>query len=390
VVRVTCAVPYAFDTVPAQRFRWEQWAKLLHAEGVDVGFVAFGTVALADARARSQNLRAVLLAARRLPGWAVELSAARRADLLVVMRNAALTGPPLAELALHRLGVPLVYDIDDAVYLPPPTGDNAVRRLLRSDWRVGVLCARAALVAAGNPTLAEYARRFTEHVEIWPTTIHMAVYGARPEPRPDAVPVVGWSGSASTVHYLRPLLPLLRDLQRRIPFRLLVVGARIELEGLEGECRPWTAATEVASLHEMDVGLMPLDDTPWSRGKCALKALQYLAVGMPAVVADVGVNAAAVPDGRAGFVVRTDEEWADRLTALLRDPALRRRLGAAGRAHVAQHYSGEAWAPRIGARLHALAAARGRGRARDGERASNGGGDNRPDGDRDSVAQSSA
>jgi glycosyltransferase involved in cell wall biosynthesis len=105
----------------------------------------------------------------------------------------------------------------------------------------------------------------------------------------------------------------------------------------------------------MDVGLMPLEDDMWTRGKCALKALQYSGVGVPAVVSDVGVNREAVVDGETGYVVRTDEEWLEALTRLLGDRAKRIQMGKAGRVHVRKHFSAEVWAPRIAERLRHLA-----------------------------------
>ena len=360
VLSVACAVPYALDTVPNQRFRWEQWAPLMRDEGVEIEFIPFCDRAIQDARARGRSLEAAARVVARWPAWALEMSRTRRSGLLVVHRNAALAGPPLAELALHALGVPFVYDFDDAIFLPPPRGDSWLRRQIRADWRVATLARRAALVTAGSPFLATWARQFTPHVEVWPTTIAMSAYAERPRAAapPGAKPVIGWSGSVSTGQCLEPLLPVLRELQRKEPFHLLVVGAQLDLGGMEGECIPWTAGSELAALHRMDIGLMPLPDTDFTRGKCALKALQYLAVGTPAVVSDVGVNAEAVPDGQCGFVVRTDQEWIEALTRLLRDPALRAQMGQAGRAHVAARYSAEVWAPRLAARLRTLASTR--------------------------------
>jgi glycosyltransferase involved in cell wall biosynthesis len=261
----------------------------------------------------------------------------------------------LVELALHRFNKRFVYDFDDAIYLPPPSGDTWVKRLMRADWRVGALSKRAALVSAGSATLAAYARQFTDRVEIWPTTISLAAYTERPEPPDNRVPVVGWSGSHTTARYIENLLPLLRELRTRVPFRIKIVGAAVDLGSLDGECVPWSPEIELPALHDMDVGLMPLDDIEVARGKCALKALQYSGVGVPAVVSDVGANREAVIDGETGYVVRSDSEWLEALERLLRDRMKRIQMGKAGREHVAKHYSAEVWVPRIAERLRGLA-----------------------------------
>jgi glycosyltransferase involved in cell wall biosynthesis len=354
-VRVACAVPYPLRCAPSQRFRWEQWAPLLSEHGVEVDFVSFSDEAIHDARRTGDRLNALKRSLLRYPTWSRELYRARHADLLIVHRNAALAGPPVMELLLHRLGQSFVYDFDDAIYLPPMSGDNVVRRLTRADWRVGVLCPRAALVSVGNRFLADHVAQYTDRIEIWPTTIAMSEYTPRELPPANATPVIGWSGSQSTAPYMQSMIPLLKRLRDEHAFELLIVGAEIDLQGLEGECIPWSAKSEVPSLHRMDIGLMPLPDNPWTRGKCACKALMYLGVETAAVVSDVGVNRDAVPDGRCGFVVKDDEEWLVRLGTLLENRDLRIRMGKAGREHVAQNYSAEVWAPRIASSLRALA-----------------------------------
>jgi len=353
--RVVCAVPYPLDTVPGQRFRWEQWRPGLLEHGVDLEFLPFSTQRLHQARANGRGTEAALEAVRRYPQWLVEVLRSRRAPLFVIARNAALSGPPLVELALHRLNKPFVYDFDDAIYLGPPSGDSWAKRLVRSDWRVGAISKRATLVSVGNATLAAYAHQFTDQVEVWPTTISLASYTERPQPVEDDIPVIGWSGSHTTAGYIENLLPLLRELRTRFPFRLNIVGAQIDLGSLEGQCIPWSPEIEVPALQAMDVGLMPLDYDMWARGKCALKALQYSGVGVPAVVSDVGVNREAVVDGETGYVVRTDEEWLEALARLLKDRPKRIQMGKAGRTHVRKHFSAEVWAPRIAERLRNLA-----------------------------------
>jgi len=352
-VRVVCALPYALDSAPGQRYRWEQWAPGLRQHGVDIELLPFCTPALEAAREAKRKAAAVFLFMSRWPYWAREFLSARNADAVIVFRNAALAGPPLLELAVVAAGTPLIYDFDDAIYLPPEGGDNLIRRIVRCDWRVGTLCRHASLVSVGNPILEEYAKRFTSRTAVWPTTISMEAYTERPS-NSTSCPIIGWTGSRSTAQYFESMLPLLRELRREASFRVLAVGAQFDLSGLEGECVPWTASTEVPTLHRMDIGVMPLPDTPWARGKCALKALQYLAVGIPAVVSDVGVSAQVVPHETCGFVVRTPDQWKRRLLELIGDPTLRRRLGYAGREHVRRSYSAESWTPKIASTLRNL------------------------------------
>jgi glycosyltransferase involved in cell wall biosynthesis len=182
-------------------------------------------------------------------------------------------------------------------------------------------------------------------------------------PRDDGgPPIVGWSGSFSTVQHLEHARPALERLARDRRFRLRVVGGDgVTMAGIDVECRPWRADTEVGDIASFDVGLMPLPDDPWARGKCGLKALQYMALGIPAVVSPVGVNAEIVEHGRNGLVASSQEDWVTSVGRLLDDIELRRQLGAAARLTVEQRYSASVVAPQV-ARIFAETAAPSRGR----------------------------
>lgn len=356
-LHVTCIVPYPLDTVPGQRFRWEQWARYLERDNIQVTFIPFASAALDKARRTNRKASALVQTVSRVPPWLLEIQASAQTDVFVIQRSATIGGPPFVEWSLARFGRPIIYDFDDAIHLPPDGPDSALRRLFRCDWKVPVLCRQADLVSVGNPLLAEYARWFSNQVVVWPTTIDTESVTPRAPEAPARNPVIGWSGSHSTARYLEELLPTLGELARQRPFEMLVVGAQVDLEawGITGECLPWQADQETARFHRMDMGVMPLPDTPWSRGKCALKALQYLAAGVPAVVSDVGVNAQAVPSGKVGIVIKDPTEWIPALTKLLDDVELRRGMGRAGRTWVEEQYSAAAWSPVIGRRLRELA-----------------------------------
>ncbi|MDH3668534.1 MAG: glycosyltransferase family 4 protein [Paracoccaceae bacterium] len=354
--RIAILLPYELGTIPSQRYRWEQWLPHLEAAGLQVEVVCCSTKAVGAARHAGRGLAAFALMALRYPVWLVQaLRAGLRANLVVIHRNAALSGPPLAEMLLSLMGKRLVYELDDAIYLPPESGDTFWRRLVRCDWRAGMIGRRAAMVGAGNPTLGAHMAQYCHHVVIWPSTVDTGLYRA-PMREGIAPPVIGWTGSRSTQQYLEPLLPQLAALQHEAPFEMLVIGAEIDLatHGLAGRCVPWSAETEVGLTGEIDIGLMPLPDTPWARGKCALKAIQYQALGAPAVVSDVGVTREVVIDGESGFVVAPGGDWPAPLRRLLEDADLRRRMGAAGRARVEAHYSARVVGQRVAADLSNL------------------------------------
>jgi glycosyltransferase involved in cell wall biosynthesis len=152
------------------------------------------------------------------------------------------------------------------------------------------------------------------------------------------IPCVGWIGQRATADFLRPLAPLFEQLGRQGEGRFTAIGIDAQQLGLPMASVPWSEDTEVASLRILDVGIMPLLDGPFERGKCGYKLIQYMACGLPVVASPVGVNRQIVEHGVNGFLADTQQEWEDALRTLLADPLLRERMGAAGREKVARQY----------------------------------------------------
>ena len=218
------------------------------------------------------------------------VSRARNFDVIYLFREAALIGPALIESRTARAGARIVFDFDDAIFVRYRSPINAYWSYLKFPSKTATLCRLARQVMAGNRYLADYAERHNPAVSVIPTTIDTKVY--RPELRNGrgGNPItIGWTGSHSTVQHLEEITPALAALARRHSFRLVVVGAEPpSIAGVNIERRPWQAATEAKDLSDIDIGIMPLPDDTWSRGKCGCKALQYMALGIPAVVSPVG------------------------------------------------------------------------------------------------------
>jgi glycosyltransferase involved in cell wall biosynthesis len=185
-------------------------------------------------------------------------------------------------------------------------------------------------------------------VTVVPSTVSLRRYRPRPDPRRPGPPVIGWTGSHSSVQYLRIVEAPLRRLAERRRFRLVAIGVEdLHMPGVDIECRPWRSATEVEDLWDLDVGIMPLPDEPWARGKCAMKAIQYMGVGIPAVVSPVGANLDVVKSGANGFLAGSQDEWVETLARLLSDDDLRERFGREARRTVEERFSAEVQAPRV-------------------------------------------
>lgn len=276
------------------------------------------------------------------------LLAARRYDVVWLEKEALPYVPAFVERTLLA-GVPYVVDLDDAwFHRYEAHGSPLVRALLGG--KIDAVMRHAAIVVAGNDYLAARARKAgARSIEIVPTAIDLARYD---EPSAAAAEgraaIVGWIGIPLNAHYLSLVEPALRLAARNASIKLHVVGAPVppQLAGIPAESIEWTEATEVERIGAFDIGIMPLADTPWERGKCAYKLLQVMAAGKPVIAAPVGANRQVVRHGVNGFLAATTEQWAEALR-MLADPALRARMGEEARRTVAEQYSVATAGPRL-------------------------------------------
>jgi glycosyltransferase involved in cell wall biosynthesis len=261
----------------------------------------------------------------------------------------------LPTLALERLVARdrrLVLDVDDAIWLDASAAARGHRlALLKGTARkVRWLAQRAETVIAGNDLLAEWLSQHSRHVLVVPSLVEHRDIPARQHAEGERI-VLGWIGSPSTAPSMNRLRKPLQDLVHAHPdlnVELLVVGGdppNIDATRVRGE--PWSESSERDFLRTVDIGLMPLPDNAWTRGKCAYKALQYMAAGIPVVADDVGVSAQVIGHERGGLVAGSDSDWTEYLSSLAADPDLRARLGNEGRKRVAEGFSVEAWAPTL-------------------------------------------
>ncbi len=249
---------------------------------------------------------------------------------------------------------PLVFDFDDAIWLPRQGGSPVLRALHRERSVQAILrCSRA--VMAGNQYLADYARRFNSNVTVVPSTIDLTQYSTTPPLHHSTILSIGWIGSRTTLPYLKPLRPVFEQLQ--IVPRVIASGDTGAL-GFKVEFRPWRLETELQELRQIGIGIAPLPDTPWERGKCGVKLLQYMACGIPIVASPVGVHREIIRHGENGLLAESHTEWIESLDALLHQPALREKLGRAGRRTVEQRYDIPIAAQKVAVVLKGLASSR--------------------------------
>jgi glycosyltransferase involved in cell wall biosynthesis len=266
--------------------------------------------------------------------------------------------PAFVEEALLPARMPLVLDYDDAVF---HRYDLHRSRLVRAvlGAKLDRLMARADLVVAGNDYLAARARQAgAQRIEIVPTVVDLDRYPPQPQARPDGPVTIGWIGSPGTARYLDAVKPVLRDLAGAMPLRAIAIGARPDqLEGSVFEPVRWSEEGEVEALRSIDIGIMPLEDTPWERGKCGYKLIQYMALGIPVVASAIGVNGRIVRHGANGYLAGGATDWKHALAELGGNPTLRGAFGAAGRSDVEKEYALSVQAPRLAGMIRSVVAA---------------------------------
>ena len=370
-LRVLALAPYP-GSAPSTRFRVLQLEPALRALGVELTLHPFLSQEAYAELLAGGAVRAGRRIARALREARAVVGGAGAYDAVLVQRGIGLLLDRWMLEALSGTGVPLIYDFDDAVFLPQERGRPWVEALRRPLETTEAFCRAAMLVLAGNAYLADFARRAragraggNEAVRVIPSVVDTQRF--RPPSVRGEMPTLGWVGSDTTIPYLEALAPALRELAERAPHRLMVVSGRRRpvLPGVDYDFVPWSPAAEVEHFQALDVGLYPLEDSPWSLGKCGFKALQYLACGVPCVASPVGVLRDIVRPEETGLHARSGAEWVEGCARLLRDPGARVRMGGRGRALVEAEYSVAGVAPLVAEALRE-AVARGHGVAHRG------------------------
>jgi len=336
-------LPYPLHRAPSQRFRVETYFDVLKKN-----HISFDADVFLDEKASNilyhkgsflQKAAAVLKGYfRRLR---LVLFKTRKYSHIFIHREAAPLGPPFFEWWLIKvLRKKVIYDFDDAIWIPNVTETNKITRSIKCFWKVKWICKWAYKVSVGNFFLADYARQYNSNVVYNPTCVD-AENKYNIIANHDANDItIGWTGSHSTIQFLEVGIPAIKKLKQLQPFRFLVIcdqKPEFEIQCMQFKC--WRKETEIEDLAEINIGIMPLKEDAWSEGKCGFKLIQYMALGIPAVASPVGVNKRIIDHGYNGYLCKTDEEWIAALTDLVQDKEKRTEWGKRGREKILREYS---------------------------------------------------
>lgn len=342
--KILFIVPYPLDTAPSQRFRVEQFLPAIQKAGMAWHIKPFFS-------ARAWH---ILYKKGSLPGKGLEilkglakrfwliLFQVHRYDVIFIHREAAPLGPPLFEWIIRFIWRrKFILDFDDAIWVPIITRENKGAMALKCFWKVKYLCKWAGINLAGNNYLADFAISSGASKAIFfPTVVdtrnRFVIPGSNTKNRK---PVIGWTGSHSTIHYLNSCIEVLQKVKEKTDFTFVVIADKKPEIDIAYEFVAWNKYSEIECLKRFDIGIMPLKHTPTSEGKCGFKLIQYMAMGIPAIADDTRANSDIVDSGINGFICHTDADWQHAITLLLQDETLRKEMGEKARKKVEAHFS---------------------------------------------------
>jgi glycosyltransferase involved in cell wall biosynthesis len=333
---------HRFDRSPSQRYRFEQYLDFLDENMIECELSHL--ISEKDDKilySPGKYLGKLLIF---IKSWIKRYRDVKRAyqfDYIFIQREAFMTGTTYFEKKFAKSKAKLIFDFDDSIWLEDKNEANSKLAFLKNPEKTSTIIALCDKVVAGNDYLANYAKQYNENVLIIPTTIDTGWYKPKPQLNKSKI-VIGWSGSFTTIKHFENSIEALDEIKMeygdKVTFK--VIGdSNYKYESLNIIGKKWESETEVEDLQDFDIGIMPLPDIEWTRGKCGLKGLQYMGLAIPTIMSPVGVNKEIIEHGVNGFLASTKEEWVQCLSQLIESKELRETLGKAGRKTVEDAYS---------------------------------------------------
>lgn len=340
--RLLYIAPHRSGRSPGQRFRFEQFQQYLEQNGFVITYSHI--VNAWDDRIFYQKGKYLLKVFIGIKAFFIRMRDVLRAnkfDVILVYREAHFIGTTFFEKLLAKSKAKVVFDFDDAIWLNDTSDANSNLKWLKKPEKTGEIVSLCDKVIVGNSFLANYANQFSDKVTIVPTVINTNLYQTTKKKITHHI-CIGWTGSTTTIKHFELAVPFLKALKEKYHNKIrikLIVDAEYINSELEVEYSPWNKASEVKDLDDIDIGIMPLPDNDWSKGKCGFKGIQYMGLGKPTVMSPVGVNNEIIEDGKNGFLASTHEEWVEKISALIDSSELRSKIGKAGRKTIEKRYS---------------------------------------------------
>jgi glycosyltransferase involved in cell wall biosynthesis len=327
-MNVLALIPNQKGFSPGQRGSIELWERVLEPAGIHLHWAPFETPRLREILYQP-GLR-FEKAKEMLRGYVERLGLLKQLDeydAVFVYREAALLGPAFLEKWIARQGKPIIYQLDDPLYVPYRSPSNGYFSYLKFFGKIAEIIRLSRVVIVNSSQIREYAAQYNERIWQIPSIVDTEKYFLQPRSTECATVCIGWSGSATTVGNMAIVADALRELAERVAHRVhLIGGGEFDLPGVRYTAQQWSALTEVEDLRKMQIGMVPLPVNEWNKRKFYMKSAQYMALGIPPVCTPLGSNPEVIEHGRTGFLANTTDEWVDCLEQLISDPVLRENM----------------------------------------------------------------
>lgn len=341
-MKILFLFPYPVGHAASQRFRFEQYLSALSEANFEYSLAPFLNEKSWKILYRKGHLAIKFIAL--IKGFLkrlVVLFTLNKYDFVFIHREALPIGPPILEWIIAKVfRKRIIYDFDDAIWISNSSESNRFFAPLKTHSNVFSICRFSYKISVGNEYLANMVRKYNQNVIVNPTTIDTGYHIEKKWNQKEMKLTIGWTGSHSTNKYLEDVYGVIDNLKKKYEFNFLVISDEKPSNSIEKlTFLKWNKKNEIEDLSQIDIGIMPLKHDPWSEGKCGFKALQYMALGIPALVSPVGVNQKIVDDGINGYICDSESDWYERLAFLLENFNQIQTLGKAGREKVISQYS---------------------------------------------------
>jgi glycosyltransferase involved in cell wall biosynthesis len=341
-MRVLFLAPYPKSIAPSQRFRMEHYLPYLNTKNIAYDYKTFVNAKdFETIFTAGQILKKTFIMTKGLVKRILLFFTLHKFNFIYIQREAAPFGPPVFEWAIAKIWrKKIIYDFDDSIWISKSSAINPMAHKIKCTWKVANICKWSYIVTVGNNFLAEYAKQYCKDVRVIPTVIDTDNTHNKIKNQNDLPITIGWTGTFTNFKQLPIVLEAITQLQKKYTFIFLIIADKDPaLTNINYKYIKWNKETEIIDLLRISIGIMPLKNTELELGKCAFKAIQYMGLGIPAVVSPVGANCEVVQDNINGLWANNDWEWSVALEKLIQSNELRNKLGIAARETIVNKYS---------------------------------------------------
>lgn len=331
---------------PSQRFRFEHYTNLSESEGIIFTIKPFFSLTTWKILHKENHyIQKIIGLFSGFIRRTLLMTSITKFDIVYIHREASPIGPPVFEWLISNVfRKKIIYDFDDAIWINKSSQANPFVAKLKFGSKVSFICKKATTVCVGNDYLAAFAKNYCNDVRIIPTLVDTEKYHNQSKDQTSDSVTIGWTGTYTNFHNLNIVIPILKSLQDKYQIRIKIIADNDPgFKEITYDYKKWDYATEIQDLLDINIGIMPLIDSDFERGKCAFKAIQYMSLGIPAVISPVGANIKLIKDGENGYLVSSEMEWLTKIENLINNTSLRTQMGEKARKTIIGEYSVKAY-----------------------------------------------